>query len=50
MINVIDIVALVNYILGGTLSEGGICASDLNGDSIVNVIDIVALVNAILSL
>ena len=50
VINVIDIVALVNYILGGSLSEGGICASDLNGDSIVNVIDIVALVNAILSL
>ena len=50
IINVIDIVALVNYILGGTLNEAGICASDLNGDTIINVIDIVALVNIILSL
>ena len=49
IINVIDIVALVNYILGGTLNEAGLCASDLNGDTIINVIDIVALVNSILS-
>jgi 1,4-alpha-glucan branching enzyme len=49
-INVVDIVALVNYILGGTLSDEGVCASDLNGDTVINVIDIVALVNTILSL
>ena len=49
IINVIDIVALVSYILGGTTDTVGECASDLNGDSIVNVIDIVALVSLILS-
>ena len=50
IINVIDIVNLVNYILGtGDLSDSQLCASDLNGDSIINVIDIVNLVNIILS-
>jgi len=50
IINVIDIVNLVNYILGtGDLSDSQLCAADLNGDSIINVIDIVNLVNIILS-
>ena len=48
--NVIDIVNLVNYILGsGSFDENQLCAADMNGDGIINVIDIVNLVNLILS-
>ena len=48
--NVIDIVSLVNTILGGTeVTDELLCVYDLTGDGIINVIDIVALVNYILS-
>jgi len=47
--NVLDIVAIVNVILGGTWADD--CAAlsaDLNGDGDANVLDIVAIVNIIL--
>ena len=48
-INVLDIVNLVNSILGSNMpSECEFYASDLNGDGILNVLDIVQLVNQIL--
>jgi len=43
--NVLDIVLLVNLVLGG--NEPGEC-SDVNGDGILNVLDIVLLVNIVL--
>ena len=43
--NVLDIVLLVNLVLGGNLPED---CSDVNGDSILNVLDIVLLVNIVL--
>ena len=49
ILNVIDIVSLVNGILGGNLSADQALAGDLNGDGTNNVIDIVSLVNLILS-
>jgi len=49
VINVLDIVATVNFVLGtGTPSDDEACASDMNGDGIVNVLDIVAIVNIVL--
>ena len=48
IINVIDIVSLVNGILGGELTDDQQLAADLNGDGTINVIDIVSLVNMIL--
>ena len=48
VINVIDIVSLVNHILGSSVLDDT-CAADLNSDGIINVIDIVSLVNLILS-
>ena len=45
VINVIDIVSLVNGILGGNLSTDQALAGDLNGDGTNNVIDIVSLDN-----
>ena len=50
IINVIDIVSVVNYIIiGGNLSESECCTMDLNSDGIINVIDIVSLVSIITS-
>ena len=50
IINVIDIVSVVNYIIiGGNLSESESCTMDLNSDGIINVIDIVSLVSIITS-
>ena len=50
IINVIDIVAVVNIILGNlNPNENESCAADINSDSIINVIDIVAIVNYILN-
>jgi len=47
--NVLDIVAIVNVILGGAFDDDCAAASaDLNGDGDTNVLDIVAIVNIIL--
>tara|TARA_B100000609_G_scaffold65995_1_gene52048 strand:- start:659 stop:4048 length:3390 start_codon:yes stop_codon:yes gene_type:complete len=47
--NVLDVVTLVQYILGLTDLEGcSVDASDFNGDGIVNVLDVVSLVQNIL--
>ena len=49
IINVLDVVMLVNHVLGNTnLNSSQIILADLNDDSIVNVIDIVILMNLIL--
>ena len=47
--NVLDVVTLVQFILGLTDLEGcSVGASDFNGDGIVNVLDVVSLVQDIL--
>ena len=47
IVNVLDIVGIVNHILGSVLLDDT-CAADYTGDSIVNVLDIVGVVNLIL--
>tara|TARA_Y100001934_G_C12309741_1_gene754316 strand:- start:120 stop:1766 length:1647 start_codon:yes stop_codon:yes gene_type:complete len=47
IINVVDVVAIVGYVLGSG-SDIESCIADLNGDGIVNVVDIVAIVTVIL--
>ena len=50
LINVVDVVLLVNYILGiDTLSEDSIQQADLDNNNIINIIDVVALINLILN-
>ena len=50
VINILDIVNLVNYILGSNIpSDCEFYASDLNSDSIINILDIVQLVNMIMA-
>ena len=48
IINVIDVVSMVNGILGGNFDSEQLAVADMNSDGIVNVIDIVSLVNFIL--
>jgi len=46
-VNILDIVGLVNLILGtGTINAE--CAADFNGDGQINILDIVGMVNCIL--
>ena len=48
-INVLDIVTLVQYIIGGSdLSDDSLIAADINQDDGVNVLDVVTLVNQII--
>jgi len=47
--NVVDIVRIVDHILGGDQLGGYLgCEADLNGDDIINVVDVVAIVGLIL--
>tara|TARA_Y100000590_G_C15651662_1_gene988993 strand:- start:516 stop:1328 length:813 start_codon:yes stop_codon:yes gene_type:complete len=49
IINVVDIVALVSYVMGTEeIDDDTINLADLNNDGIINVVDIVALVSKIL--
>jgi len=48
VLNVLDIVTMVNYILGGTeFSELQFSLGDVNGDNTINVMDIILLVQLI---
>ena len=46
ILNILDVIAIVNMILGET--EPDVTTSDLNGDGVVNISDIVQLLNLIL--
>ena len=50
LVNVLDVVMLVNWILSGTsLTDLETSIADMTNDGLVNVLDIVALVNTILN-
>ena len=48
VVNILDIVQIVNIILGDIPTQYQIEAGDLNADGIINVLDIVNIVNMIL--
>ena len=49
IINILDVVLLVNFVLGGdTPSSAEFSAADLNNDNILNILDVVMLTNLIL--
>jgi hypothetical protein len=48
VINVLDIVNIVNMILGGSINNNNLLVADLNGDTAINILDIVLLVGIIL--
>ena len=48
-INVVDVVLLVNYILGiDTLSDESIQLADLDNNNLINIVDVVTLINLVL--
>ena len=50
VLNVLDIVTMVNYILGGTeFSELQFSLGDVNGDNLINVLDLVDFTQCILN-
>ena len=49
IINVIDVVILVNGILGGDFTEEQLTVADFNGDGNINIVDVVQLVSLILN-
>lgn len=48
VVNVLDIISMVNYILGGTVDPFNLDAADINADDAINVLDIIGIVNIIL--
>ena len=50
-INVLDVIILVNFILGSEVpNEDESFVSDINGDQVINVLDAIMLVNLILDI
>ena len=47
-INVLDVITMVNIILGETPTEEQFNAGELNGDGVINVLDVITLVSMIL--
>tara|TARA_B100001029_G_C15039721_1_gene442720 strand:- start:402 stop:1793 length:1392 start_codon:yes stop_codon:yes gene_type:complete len=49
LVNIIDIITIVNHILGQVPLEGiALALSDMNNDNIINILDIISVVNIIL--
>ncbi|HOW26565.1 MAG TPA: FISUMP domain-containing protein [Bacteroidales bacterium] len=49
-INVLDIISMVNYIMGGNPSPFNLEAADINADATINILDVIAIVNIIMQL
>jgi uncharacterized protein (TIGR02145 family) len=47
-INVLDIISMVNYIMGGNPSPFSLEAADINADGTINILDVIAIVNIIM--
>ncbi len=48
LVNVLDIISMVNYIMGGNPSPFNLEVADITADGGINVLDIIALVNIIM--
>ena len=47
-VNIVDVTALINYLLGGSASYINLTAADCNTDGSVNITDVTALINYLL--
>tara|TARA_B100000959_G_scaffold259812_1_gene295736 strand:- start:143 stop:1249 length:1107 start_codon:yes stop_codon:yes gene_type:complete len=48
IVNIVDVIDIVNIVLGSAMSDDFSCSADVNSDSIINIVDIIELVNYIL--
>ena len=48
VINVLDIITLVNHVMGGTPDPFNTDAADINADGVINVLDIISMINIIM--
>ena len=48
-INILDVIVLVNIILGDIPTEYQLLSGDINQDSVINILDVISLVNIILN-
>ena len=48
-VNIADVTALIDYLLGGDESNINVDAADVNGDSAVNIADVTALIDMLLT-
>ncbi len=48
-LDVLDVVTMVNFVLGGTPSESDLFIGDMNADGILNIQDIILLIYAIVN-
>ena len=49
VVNIVDVVALVNQVIGGGYEIEDLQYADINEDGTINVLDIISLMNQILS-
>ena len=49
VINILDIINVINFILGGSPTSDEFVLSDVNQDNIINILDVVLLVNLIIN-
>jgi len=49
VINILDIINVINFILGGSPTSDEFILSDVNQDNIINILDVVLLVNLIIN-
>jgi agmatine deiminase len=49
LVNIVDIVTVVNHVLGQVYLDGiGLSLADMNNDNVINILDIISIVNIIL--
>ena len=49
VVNIADVTALIDYLLGADATNINVDAADVNGDSVVNIADVTALIDMLLS-
>ena len=49
VINILDIINVINFVLGGSPTSDEFILSDVNQDNIINILDVVLLVNLIIN-
>ena len=49
VVNVVDLISLVNFILGSNSADIDLTIADANNDGVINIVDVIDMVNYILA-